>query len=97
MDIGSVAANAPGLPRGSLLAALETAQRLALQAPETHYARGALAYFCENDWVRAMDEYRVAEAGLPNDAQLITKRGLALRRAGKASHQKPRFPAGNVT
>ncbi len=63
--------------------ALKNAERLDASAPETSYARGAFAYFCENDWERALTEFRAAEAGLPNDAQLLTKTGLALRRAGR--------------
>jgi tetratricopeptide (TPR) repeat protein len=69
--------------RTKALAALATAQRLAPNAPETHAATGALAYTCDNDWHRALAEFRLAEPGLPNDAQLQLEAGLAHRRLGQ--------------
>ena len=65
--------------------ALATAQRLAPDAPETHLARGALAYLGRNDWVGALAEFAVAEQRLPNDAQLQFRIGLAQRRLGQWS------------
>src|SRR5258708_6202221 len=61
-------------------AALEAAQRLAPEAPETHIAQGAFAYLCKNDWHGALAEYAVAERNLPNDAQLQYRIGIAHRR-----------------
>jgi TolB-like protein/Tfp pilus assembly protein PilF len=61
-------------------AALEAAQRLAPEAPETHIAQGAFAYQCKNDWHGALAEYAVAERNLPNDAQLQYRIGIAHRR-----------------
>ncbi len=63
--------------------ARDAAVRLAPTAPESHLAAGAYIYYCENDWARALDEYRAAEAGLPNDAQLINLIGNAQRRLGQ--------------
>lgn len=63
-------------------AARDTAERLAPNAPETHVARGNYAYFVDNDWNRALTEYRAAEADLPNDAQLLSGIGYAHRRLG---------------
>jgi TolB-like protein len=62
--------------------ALKAAERLAPDSPETHYARGAFAYLCENNWPRALEEYRAAEASLPNDARLKYLIGLTHRRLG---------------
>ncbi len=64
-------------------AAMEAAQRIAPDAPETHYAQGAFAYLCENDWNRALKELTAAEAGLPNDAELQYRIGITLRRLGR--------------
>jgi tetratricopeptide (TPR) repeat protein len=61
-------------------AALDTALRLAPNRSETHLAAGAFAYYCDNDWERALAEFRAAEVGLPNDAQLIYFIGLSYRR-----------------
>src|SRR5207253_914471 len=38
-------------------AEVETAQRLAPGAPETHLAQGSFEYTCRNDWARALAEY----------------------------------------
>ncbi len=60
--------------------ALESARRLAPDAPETHIAQGAFAYLCNNDWKGALAEYALAEPSLPNDAQLQYRIGIAHRR-----------------
>jgi TolB-like protein len=72
-------------------ASVSAAQRLAPDAPETHYALGAFAYLCENDWSKALEEYRAAEAGLPNDARLHYRIGLSLRRLGRMQESLIRF------
>jgi len=66
-------------------AAMEAAKRVAPDAPETRMAEGIYAYFCDNDWSRALVSYRAAEAGLPNDARLLYLMGLAHRRLGQWS------------
>jgi len=63
--------------------AMEAARRIAPDAPETHYAQGAFAYLCENDWNRALAELTAAEAGLPNDAELQYRIGITHRRLGR--------------
>jgi TolB-like protein len=68
--------------RELVLDATAAAQRLAPDAPETHMARGTIAYYCDNDWARALSEYRQAEVGLPNDAQLQAQFGYTYRRLG---------------
>lgn len=77
--------------RARVEAALEAAQRLAPDAPETHLARGSYEYTCRNDWEQALVEYRKAEAGLPNDAQLIYRMGIAHRRLGQFQEAQRRL------
>jgi tetratricopeptide (TPR) repeat protein len=62
---------------------MEAAQKIAPDAPETHYAQGAFAYLCENDWEKALKELTTAEAGLPNDAELQYRIGIAFRRLNR--------------
>jgi len=69
--------------RAKAQAAMEAAQRIAPDAPETHYAQGAFAYLCENNWEKALTELTAAEAGLPNDAELQYRIGITLRRIGR--------------
>ncbi len=77
--------------RARVEAELEAAVRLAPDAPETHLARGSYEYTCRNDWAQAIIEYRKAEAGLPNDAQLIYRIGIAHRRLGQYAEAHQRF------
>jgi TolB-like protein len=69
--------------RARAKAALDAALRLAPDLPETHMAVGAYSYLCENDWTHALAEFRAADAGLPNDAQLGYLVGIAQRRLGR--------------
>ncbi|HEY4301472.1 MAG TPA: TIR domain-containing protein [Candidatus Didemnitutus sp.] len=63
-------------------AAVDAAVRLAPDAPETHLAVGAYHYRVERDWRKALGEFHIAEAGLPNDAQLFFWLAIAHRRLG---------------
>ena len=63
-------------------AALAATEQLSSTAPETHIARGTVAYFCDNDWERSLVEFREAEVALPNDARLQALIGFAHRRLG---------------
>ena len=63
--------------------ARDAAVRLGPGQPETRLAVGTFAYSCDNDWSRALQEYRAAVAVQPNDAQLFYLMGLALRRLGQ--------------
>jgi TolB-like protein/Tfp pilus assembly protein PilF len=62
---------------------LEAAVRLAPDLPETHLAQGAYYYRIERNWNRALAEFRAAESGLPNDAQLFFWLAVTHRRLGK--------------
>lgn len=77
--------------RARVEASLAVAERLAPDAPETHLARGSFEYTCRNDWARSLVEYRKAEAGLPNDAQLIYRMGIAHRRLGQYAEAQQLF------
>ena len=69
--------------RASALAALEKARALAPGSPEVRLAEGSFEYTCNNNWRGALVEYRAAESGLPNDAQLQYRMALAHRRLGE--------------
>ncbi len=62
--------------------ALDTAVRIAPDQPETKLALGAYAYYCDNDWSRALVEFHAAQAAMPNDAQIEYFIALSERRLG---------------
>jgi TolB-like protein len=64
-------------------AALAATEKLSPDSPETHIARGTIAYFCDNNWERALNEYHAAEVGLPNDARLASLIAFSHRRLGQ--------------
>jgi tetratricopeptide (TPR) repeat protein len=66
------------------LAAVEAAVKIAPDKAETRVARGIFAYNCENDFAKALSEYRAAAVVLPNDAQVAFFISLSLRRLGNA-------------
>ena len=90
----------------------ETALRLAPALPQAHLAMGRVHHYGRRDWQAAMEEYRIALQGLPNDAWLWRRIGFAHRRLGnwdevdaayeKATQLDPRdadlvFDLGGVT
>jgi TolB-like protein len=79
--------------RAKALAELEIARRLAPSAPETRLAQGEYDYTCLNDWPLALAEYKAAEVGLPNDAQVHSGIGRALRRMGRFTESMGEFEA----
>ena len=64
---------------------VDAAVRLAPDAPETHLALGAYHYRVNRDWSRALAEFRIAEDGLPNDAQVTFWLAITQRRLGNWS------------
>jgi serine/threonine-protein kinase len=60
----------------------EIALRLAPELPQAHLAMGHSYYFGRRGWQAALDEYRIALQGLPNDAALWATIGYAHRRLG---------------
>jgi tetratricopeptide (TPR) repeat protein len=80
--------------------ALDAAVHFAPNQPETRLALGAYAYYCDNDWSRALVEFHAAQASMPNNAQLeyfiaLTERRLghypeAIRRFNRSLELNPR-------
>jgi TolB-like protein/DNA-binding SARP family transcriptional activator/Flp pilus assembly protein TadD len=62
--------------------AAETALRLSPGLPQAHFAMGSAHYHGSRDWRAALEEYRIALKGLPNDAELAKRIGFAHRRLG---------------
>jgi serine/threonine-protein kinase len=62
--------------------AAETALRLQPDLPQAHFAVGSVHYHGSMDWRSALQEYRVALEGLPNDAELWAQIGYVHRRMG---------------
>jgi tetratricopeptide (TPR) repeat protein len=60
----------------------EAALRLAPDLPQAHVAMGLAHYWGRRDYRRAMEEFRVALKGLPNDARLWQWIGAVHRRLG---------------
>jgi TolB-like protein len=69
--------------RAKAQAEMDAATRLAPGAPETLLAQGSFDYACRGDWAKALEEYRTAEALLPNDAQVQYRIAMAHRRLGQ--------------
>jgi TolB-like protein len=69
--------------RDKAKAELESARRLAPDAPETVLAQASFDYACGNQWAKSLDELLSAEAGLPNDAQVQYRIAMANRRLGQ--------------
>lgn len=63
-------------------AAVERAFELAPSLPEAHYARGYYYYQGLRDYSGALEEFAIAEPGMPGNAQLLTTQALVYRRMG---------------
>jgi TolB-like protein len=75
---------------------LDEARKISPDAPEVHVAQGFYEYCCNNDWDKALAEYRIAEGQLPNDADLTYRIGVALRRIGRLSEAMEHMARANV-
>jgi len=60
----------------------ELALRLAPDLPQAHLAMGSVYYIGRRDWQAALDEYRIARQGLPNDVDVLARIGYTHRRLG---------------
>jgi len=60
----------------------ESALRLAPDLPEAHLAMGLVHHVGRQDWQAALKEFRIALAGLPNDAEVWERIGYTQRRLG---------------
>lgn len=63
-------------------AAAQTAIRLQPSLPESHLAAGYVAYYGNRDYERALAEFDIARAGLPNDPNVFVAIASIERRQG---------------
>ena len=61
----------------------ERALQLAPEMPEAHLARGYSLYYGERDYKGALQEFAIAQRGLPNDSQVYLVIGAIQRRQGE--------------
>jgi TolB-like protein/Flp pilus assembly protein TadD len=61
----------------------ERALQLAPEMPEAHVARGFVLYYGERDYKGALQEFAIAQRGLPNDSQVYLVIGAIQRRQGE--------------
>ena len=61
----------------------DQALTVAPESPEAHLARGYFLYYGQVDYEGALREFRIAQAGLPNNAQIYLVIGAIQRRQGK--------------
>ena len=73
-------------------------QALALQPdlPEAHLAMGYVHYWCHRDYAAALREFGIAQASLPNDAEVIAAIGYVHRRQGIADRGVPEIQQAMV-
>jgi TolB-like protein/Tfp pilus assembly protein PilF len=64
-------------------AAAAEALRLQPDLPEGHLALGNCYYYGDRDYERALQEYAIAQRGLPNDSRVFMAIGAIQRRQGK--------------
>jgi len=62
--------------------ALDHAVALDPSLPETHLAVGFYRYYGERDFIRALEEFLIAEKSLPNNVDVLWSIGLIQRRLG---------------
>jgi TolB-like protein/Flp pilus assembly protein TadD len=61
----------------------ERAIQLAPEMPEAHLAQGFVLYYGERDYKGALQEFAIAQRGLPNDSQIYLVIGAIQRRQGE--------------
>ncbi len=61
----------------------ERALQLEPDCPEAHFARGYYLYYGERDFDAALQEFAIAQEGLPNDDQVYLLIGAIQRRQGR--------------
>lgn len=61
----------------------DQALELAPDSPEAHLARGYFLYYGTQDFEAALDEFAIAQRGLPNDSNVYLVIGAIQRRQGK--------------
>jgi TolB-like protein/Tfp pilus assembly protein PilF len=69
--------------RAKARALAEQALRLQPNLPEAHLALGYCYYYGDLDYDRALSEFKIAQSGLPNDAEVYLSLGAIQRRKGQ--------------
>jgi tetratricopeptide (TPR) repeat protein len=69
--------------RENARALAERALQLQPDLPEAHLARGFAYYYGDNNYDAALQEFEIAQRGLPNDAEVYLAIGAIQRRQGK--------------
>ena len=69
--------------RDKARALAERALKLQPDAPEGHLALGFVHYYGERDYEKALNEFAIAQRGLPNEAEVYLAIGAIQRRQGK--------------
>lgn len=69
----------------------ERALQLQPDLPEAHLALGFSFYYLERDYERALQEFALAQKGLPNDAEVYLAIGAIQRRQGKWDESNANF------
>jgi tetratricopeptide (TPR) repeat protein len=73
-------------------------QALALQPdlPEAHLAMGYVHYWCYRDYPAALREFAIAQASLPNNAEVVAAIGYVRRREGRFDRGVPELQQAMV-
>jgi TolB-like protein/Flp pilus assembly protein TadD len=75
--------NATPARRAKARALAEQALKLQPELPEGHLALGYCYYYGDLDYDRALGEFKIAQSGLPNNAEVLLSLGAIQRRQGK--------------
>ena len=76
--------------------AARNAMALQPDLPEAHLALGYVHYWCHRDYASALDEFAIARAGLPNNAEVLAAIGYVHRRQGRAELGIPEMTQASV-
>ena len=69
----------------------EQALKLQPNLPEAHLALGYCYYYGDLDYDRALSEFKIAQSGLPNDAEVFLSLGAIQRRKGQWAESTANF------
>jgi TolB-like protein/Flp pilus assembly protein TadD len=72
-------------------AAIDKALQLEPDSPWAHFSQGFYYYYIDRDYERALDEFAVAQRGLPNSSDIYLARASIERRQGKWSESTANF------
>ncbi|MEY2480440.1 MAG: hypothetical protein QOI04_1367 [Verrucomicrobiota bacterium] len=69
----------------------DQALKLQPNLPEAHLALGYCYYYGDLDYDRALEEFKIAQTGLPNDPEVLLSLGAIQRRQGKWAESTANF------